>query len=59
MKVGDLVRLKNLHADWGEVALVTSIHTTTYGLGQIYLLANGRRSSVPWIKRSKYLQVIS
>jgi hypothetical protein len=60
MKVGDLVRLKNLHSDWGEYALITRINVTEYGLGQISLIANGHTSAIPWIKRDKYIaEVIS
>ena len=55
MKVGDLVRLKNLHSDWGEYALITRINVTSYGLGQISLIANGCMSAIPWIKRDKYI----
>mgnify|MGYP003112277801 FL=1 len=56
MKVGDLVRLKNLHSDWGKFALVTHINVTSYGLGQISIIANGRMSAIPWIKRGHYIE---
>ena len=59
MKVGDLVRLKNLHSDWGEYAVITRINVADSGLGQISLIANGRMSAIPWIKRDKYMEVIS
>ena len=59
MKVGDLVRLKNLHNDWGEYALIARIVVTDYGLGQISLITNGRMSAIPWIKRNEYMEVIS
>ena len=55
MKVGDLVRLKNLHSDWGECALITRINVTDHGLGQISLIANGHTSAIPWIKRRMYI----
>jgi hypothetical protein len=56
MKVGDLVRLKNLAPDWGEIALITNINVTEYGLGQISLIASSMMScAIPWIKRDKYI----
>ena len=53
MKAGDLVRLKNLHPDWG----VTNIIVTEYGLGQISMMSCGHRlCAIPWIKRDKYIE---
>jgi hypothetical protein len=61
MKVGDLVKLKNLSDEWGEVALIARINVTDCGLGQISLIAAGCMScAIPWIKRDKYIsEVIS
>ncbi len=59
MQVGDLVRLKNLHSDWGEYALITKINVTDIGLGQISIIANGRDCAIPWIKRDKYMETIN
>jgi len=61
VKVGDLITLKNLDESWGEVGLITKIHVTDYGTGQISLIANGMMScAIPWIKRDKYIaEVIS
>ena len=59
MKVGDLVKLKNLHPEWGTIALITGIRTNDQGLGQVYLLANGTKRAVPWLGRTKYLEAIS
>jgi hypothetical protein len=61
MKVGDLVRLKNLHPSWGEIALITNINVTKSGLGQISLISSGcAQGSIPWIKRDTYIsEVIS
>jgi hypothetical protein len=59
MKVGDLVRLKNLLPEWGEIALITKINVTKYGLGQISLIANcGMNCAIPWIKRDKYIREV-
>jgi hypothetical protein len=56
MKAGDLVRLKNLASDWGEVALITNINITDIGLGQISLIAKGMMNcAIPWIKRDHYI----
>jgi hypothetical protein len=59
MKVGDLVKLKNLHPEWGTIALITGIRTNDQGLGQVYLLANGTKRAVPWLGRTKYLEAIN
>ena len=61
MKQGDLVKLKNLGSEWGEVALVTRVTVTSMGLGQISMLAKGYMiCAIPWIKREKYIsEVIS
>ena len=59
MKVGDLVKLKNVHPEWGTIALITGIRTNDQGLGQVYLLANGTKRAVPWLGRTKYLEAIS
>jgi hypothetical protein len=56
VRAGDLVRLKNLDESWGEVALITNIHVTDIGLGQISLIAKGHMScAIPWIKRDHYI----
>ena len=58
MKAGDLIKLKNLHSDWGKYALITKVLVTDYGLGQISIIARGRRSSIPWIKRDYYIDEV-
>ena len=59
MKVGDLVRLKNLHPSWGKIALITNINVTEYGLGQISLMSGGCMDcTIPWIKRDKYISEV-
>ena len=57
MKVGDLVTLKNLHPEWGSMALVIKIHITKWGTGQIYLIAGGSPTpqSIPWVGRDQYI----
>ena len=59
MQVGDMIKLKNLHEEWGKVALVTGINVTELGLGQISILASGNVRTIPWIKREHYTEVIS
>jgi hypothetical protein len=54
-----MIKLKNLHDEWGKVALVTGINVTDIGLGQISVLANGSLRAIPWIKRAHYTEVIS
>ena len=56
MKVGDLVKLKNLDESWGKVGLITKIHVTDYGLGQIYMITGGNLScTIPWLKRCDFI----
>ena len=54
MKVGDLVRLKNLHPEWGTMALIIGSNWS-----QIHLFANGTRRSVPVYRRFEYLEVLN
>ena len=56
MKVGDLVKLKNLSKDWGKVAFITKIHITQNGTGQIYVMARQNLATIPWLSRHKYIQ---
>jgi hypothetical protein len=59
MKVGDLVTFKNLHG-WPPVGLITRIHITPAGTGQIYLLVGAMNSTIPWASRDRYIgEVIS
>tara|TARA_B100000131_G_C17669990_1_gene431913 strand:+ start:78 stop:263 length:186 start_codon:yes stop_codon:yes gene_type:complete len=59
MQVGDLVKIKNLHPDWGKVGLITRIVYDGNGFGQISLLSSGGLSgAIPWYKREHYLEVI-
>jgi hypothetical protein len=59
MQVGDVVRLKNLHSDWGEVGIITRItQNKKNGLGQISLISNGGHRAVPLWKRDYYLEAL-
>lgn len=60
MKVGDLVKLKNLHPSWGEVGLITNINVTEEGLGQISLIAGKPTGdcAIPWVKRNHYIEEV-
>ena len=61
MKVGDLVTIKNLHPAWGEIGIITNIHVTDCGTGQISLMNDKLTNcAVPWLKRRMYInEVIS
>ena len=58
MKVGDLVRIKNLHPDWGTIGFVTRL-VYADGYGQISIFSNGGHRAIPFWKREHYLEVIS
>ena len=59
MRAGDLVKLKNVHPEWGTIGLITEILTTSAGTGQVVLLAGGTYRAVPWIGRTKYLEALN
>ena len=59
VKAGDLVRLKSLPEECGNVGLITRILHTSVNTGQIVFLANGTKRSVPWFRRDEFLEVIS
>ena len=63
MNVGDLVRIKNLHPDWGKVGTIVAIRCNRnhaqQTVGQISILSNGVYRAIPWYKREHYLEVIS
>ena len=56
---GDLVILKNLHPSWGKIALITDIHITSCGTGQIHLIADGLQATIPWLKKDKYISRVA
>jgi hypothetical protein len=58
VKVGDLVKLKNLHKDWGSVGIITKIYVTKWGTGQIHLLSGSIRGTIPWGDKDTYLEKI-
>ena len=58
MKVGDLVKIKNLHS-WGQYGLVVEIRTKDQVMGQIHLLTRDGFSTIPHFKKDKYMEVIS
>ena len=60
MKVGDLVRIKNLHPDWGKIGFITGITGSDCSdYGQISLLSYGGYRAIPCHNRHHYLEVIS
>jgi hypothetical protein len=59
VKVGDLVTLKNVDRSWGKVALITKIHVTTSGTGQIHVItASSPRATIPWASRHRFIELI-
>jgi len=55
LEAGDVVRLRNLHECWGTFALITQVHITSAGTGQIHVIANGMNASIPWCGHEKYI----
>ena len=57
MKVGDLVRLKNLDDSWGKTGLITKIHITKIGTGQISMITSASPAcTIPWLKRKSFIE---
>jgi len=58
VKVGDLVTFKNL-SGWPPLGLVTQIHITNAGTGQIHLLLSSScgstQATIPWVTRDRYI----
>ena len=59
MKVGDLVRLQNLHHEWGRVAIIISITMSGSNTGTISLYtASLGDCSIPWHKSDVYIKEV-
>jgi len=61
VKAGDLVRFKNIGGPakaWGSYGLITRIHHHRHVIGRIYLLTRFGLATVPFSKRSRYLEVV-
>ena len=57
MKAGDLVRLKNVDDCWGKTGLITKIHITRIGTGQISMITSSSPScTIPWHKRKSFIE---
>ena len=57
MKVGDLVRLKNVDDCWGKTGLITKIHITKIGTGQISIITSASPAcTIPWHKRKSFIE---
>ena len=54
-RVGDVVMLMNVGESWGKFALITRIWITECGTGQIYMLANGLMSTIPFASHEKHI----
>ena len=59
MKVGDLVKLRNLCPSWGSVGLITGIIITDSNTGTISLYTSSLGDcSVPWHKSDVYIREV-
>ena len=60
MKVGDLVKLQNLHSDWGSIGLITDIIISENSYtGTINLCtASLGDCSIPWHKSDVYIKEV-
>ena len=59
MKTGDIVELVNLDEAWGKYAIVTRIHVTKSGTGQIHLIAAGTMATIPLTKKNEYIKEVT
>jgi hypothetical protein len=59
MKVGDLIRLKNIQSSWGEFGLITDITSTKAGTGLIVMITKASpKCTIPWTKRNMYIKEV-
>ncbi len=61
MKVGDLVKFRNLDPSWGEHALITQIsdHEEWVQPSMITLLTStGVYGTIPWCRRNTYIKEV-
>jgi len=61
VKVGDMVRFKNLHSSWGEIGIIITIKFGDLGVGHMSMLTKApHMCSIPWHNRDTYIsEVIS
>ena len=60
MKVGDLVKFRQLDPSWGEIGLVTNI-SYTEGLVQgmiTFMTPKLMQCTIPWIRRNTYIEEV-
>ena len=56
MKIGDLVKFRNLDPSWGEFALIVDITQPQHGAGMIKMITKAQTiCTIPWVRRNKYI----
>ena len=61
MKVGDLVKFKNLNSSWGSIGLITCIKETngSIGHGMITMITKASmQCTIPWVRRNTYIEEV-
>ena len=59
MKVGDLVRFRQLDPSWGETGLITEITSTQAGPSMIvFMTPMLMNCTIPWSRRHTYIKEV-
>ncbi len=59
MKVGDLVKFRQLDPSWGETGLITEITSTQAGPSMIvFMTPTLMKCTIPWSRRRTYIKEV-
>ena len=59
MKVGDLVKFRQLDPSWGEIGIVTEITSTQAGPAMIVFMTPVLvQCTIPWTRRRTYIKEV-
>jgi len=59
MKVGDLVKFRQLDPSWGEMGLITEITSTQAGPAMIVFMTPAlAQCTIPWSRRNTYIKEV-
>ena len=59
MKVGDLVKFRQLDPSWGEIGIITEITSTQLGPSMIVFATPVlMQCTIPWTRRNTYIEEV-
>ena len=60
MKVGDLIKFRNIDSSWGKTGLIIEIRITEIGTGMITMITKvGSQCTIPWANRNTYIEEVT